>query len=98
MKKTVLFLLGMLMITSARATDNEYVPLVREGVKWVEYYENTIDNTQSVKTYQFCGNIEIGGNVYSKLYSTSRLSDVAQQDSPIAYVREHEKQIYSVLY
>lgn len=96
MKNIIFALLGILILTSARATDNEYIPLVREGVKWVEYYENTFDNTQSVKTYQFCGNIEIGGNVYSKLYSTSRLSDVAQQDSPIAYVREHEKQIYSV--
>ncbi len=96
MKKIIFTLLGILILTSARATDNEYVPLVREGVKWVEYYENTIDNTQSVKTYQFCGNIEIGGNVYSKLYSTFRLSDVTQQDSPIAYVREHDKKIYSV--
>ena len=40
MKKLLFFLLGMLMITSASAAEYQYVPLVREGVKWeyVGYY------------------------------------------------------------
>ena len=34
MKKIALFLLGLLVMTSASADENEYVPLVREGVVW----------------------------------------------------------------
>lgn len=36
MKKMIFILLGLLMITSASATDDMYLPLVREGVTW--YY------------------------------------------------------------
>ena len=96
MKKITLLLLGMLMITSASAEEPQYLPLVKDGKKWVEYYYNTIENTQSVTTYQFSGNIEIGGNIYSKLYATANTSDVTQEDVPIAYIREDDKQIYAI--
>jgi hypothetical protein len=95
MKQITLLLLGLIMMTSASAAEYEYVPLVREGVKWVEYYNNTIENTQSVTTYQFSGNIEIGGNIYSKLFAT-KVSNVTQNEIPIAYIREEDKKVYCI--
>lgn len=94
MKKNTFLLLALLLMASASAT--EYLPLVREGVKWVEYYNNTINNTQFVKTYQFSGNIEIGGNIYSKLYSIPKVSNVAQDGVLVAYVREQDKKVYCI--
>ena len=97
MKKITFLLLGLLFMTSASADENEYVPLVREGVKWVEYYNNSIENTQWVKSYQFFGNTEIGGNVYSNLYATDGISsNLSQNDSPVAYVREQNKQVFII--
>ena len=76
---------------------DDYVPLVREGVKWVEYYNNSIENTQWVKSYQFLGNTEIGGNVYRILYATDGISsNLSQNDSPVAYVREQNKQVFII--
>ena len=96
MKKITLLLLGLLAMTSASAVENEYVPLVREGVKWVEYYNNSIENTQAVTTYQFSGNIEIGGNIYSKLYASPKVSNVTQDEIPVAYIREQDKVVYCI--
>ena len=92
----IITLLGLLMTTSANAVAYQYVPLVREGVKWVEYYYNIIENTQSVTTYQFSENIEIGGNIYSMLYATPKVSNVTQDKIPVAYVREQDKKVYCI--
>ena len=95
MKKIIFTLLGMLMITSASAVENEYVPLVREGVKWVEYYNNSIENIESLTSYQFDGQKEIGGNIYSMLYAAN-INDATQNNRLVAYVREQDKQIYII--
>ncbi|MBQ9556313.1 MAG: hypothetical protein IJV05_08820 [Muribaculaceae bacterium] len=43
MKKTLLFLiLALLGMTQLAAQEYEYVPFVREGVKWVCLYDNPI--------------------------------------------------------
>ena len=95
MKKITLLLLGLLMMTSASAVEYEYVPLVREGVKWVEYYNNSIENIESLTSYQFDGQKEIGGNIYSMLYAAN-LNDATQNNRLVAYVREQDKQIYII--
>ena len=95
MKKIIFSLLGLLMVTSASAEESEYVPLVREGVKWVEYYNNSIENIESLTSYQFDGQKEIGGNVYSMLYAAN-INDATQNNRLVAYVREQDKQIYTI--
>ena len=73
MKKSLFFLLGMLMITSASAAEYQYVPLVREGVKWVEYYENDdipIPENQKIIFFYFFLTPTIADNNYNNLYET----------------------------
>lgn len=72
-----------------------YVPLVREGVKWIEYYKNTIEDTQYVTYYQFSGEEHIGDHDYSKLYATNT-DTISPQDTPVAYVREEDKQVFII--
>ncbi len=74
---------------------DDYVPLVREGVKWVEYYNNSIENIESLTSYQFDGQKEIGGNIYSMLYAAN-INDATQNNRLVAYVREQDKQIYII--
>ena len=53
MKKTfVLVLLALLGMTQLAAQDYEYVPFVREGVKWVYWYKN--DFTDNRDDYCLC--------------------------------------------
>ena len=54
MKKITLFLLGLQVMTSASADENEYVPLVREGVVW-EYvsYNHDMARTWLEDVYNF---------------------------------------------
>lgn len=44
MKKILLFMLALLGMTQMAAQEYEYVPFVREGVKWVYTYENYSDS------------------------------------------------------
>ena len=69
MKKITLLLLGLLMTTSASAVENDYVPLVREGVVWeyVGYYhawpEPGYEKVQ-LYTLEFNGTTTIDGLIY----------------------------------
>ena len=74
MKKTTLLLLGLMMMTSASAAENEYVPLVREGVVW-EYveYDNSIGvdpSSEKTKLYTLAlnGENEKGHMLYRTEY------------------------------
>ena len=100
MKKSLFFLLGMLMITSASAAEYQYVPLVREGVKWVEYYENDdipIPENQKIIFFQFKGTTTIADNNYHNLYATIETDIISNESVPIAFVRENDKKVYAML-
>ena len=73
-----------------------YTPLVREGVKWVEYYKNTIEDTKQVTYYQFSGEEHIWNHDYSKLYATVNIDTISEDDKPVAYVREENKQVFII--
>ena len=73
-----------------------YKPLVREGVTWVEYYKNTILDTHQVTYYRFLGKERIGDHYYSKLYATGNIYTISEDDDPIAYVREENKQVFII--
>ena len=95
MKKITLLLLGLLMITSASAVENDYVPLVREGVVW-EYvgFRQNEDNSHQHSLYalEFNGTTTIDGKVYHKIYRTDYdKQGNAQEPYFVAYVREENK-------
>ena len=95
MKKITLLLLGLLMITSASAVENDYVPLVREGVVWEYVGFRQADYpkpTHSLYTLEFNGTTTIDGKVYHKIYRTDYdKQGNAQEPYFVAYVREENK-------
>lgn len=100
MKKITFLLLGLLMTTSASATEYEYVPLVREGVVW-EYvlYNNSIGfnpNYEVLYYLEFKGSSvldEYDGTTdeYYNLYRTD--CDFADSTEPflVGYLKEKDK-------
>ena len=102
MKKIIFTLLGLLMMTSASAEENEYVPLVREGVVWEYVGDNQGDywsgaNTDHYKlfslyTLEFNGTTTIDGKLYHNIYRTDYDEQGnAQEPFFVAYVREENK-------
>jgi hypothetical protein len=108
MKKTILLtLLVLLGISKSLAQDYEYVPFVREGVKWVysiwEDYEFEIpaDPTRGdnmyYRTLELRGDTVINGKTYKAMHKCvydemSEPSDVI----PI-YLREEDKKVYGIV-
>ncbi|MBO4814032.1 MAG: hypothetical protein J5523_03650 [Muribaculaceae bacterium] len=67
MKKIIISLLMLIGITGAQAQEYEYVPLVREGVKWV-YYVRMEKNNQvhwCPLTIEFSGDTILGRGAYA---------------------------------
>ena len=102
MKKIILLLLGLLMITSASAVENEYVPLVREGVVWeyVGYYhawpEPGYEKVQ-LYTLEFNGWTIVNGELYYKMYRTYYDKEGnAKEPYLAAYVREQGKVVTAI--
>jgi len=94
MKKITLLLLGMLMITSASAVENEYVPLVREGVVW-EYvvYNSSLGvhvGMADIYCLEFNGESEYGHKLYRTNYDKN---GVAQEPYLVAHVKEENKAV-----
>ena len=102
MKKITLLLLGLLMITSARAVENSYVPLVREGVVWeyVGYYHAWPEpGYQKVQLYtlEFNGTTIIDGLLYHNIYRTYYDEQGnAKEPYLAAYVREEGKVVTAI--
>ena len=92
MKKIIFTLLGLLMMTSASAEENEYVPLVREGVVW-EYVKYNIgidppSEPPKLYTLEFNGEGEKGHMLYRTDYSQFV---TPQEPYLVAYVNEENK-------
>ena len=102
MKKITLLLLGMLTITSASAVENEYVPLVREGVVWeyVGYYHAWPEpGYKRIQLYnlEFNGTTIIDGLLYHNIYRTYYdQQGNAKEPYLAAYVREEGKVVTAI--
>ena len=80
-----------------------YVPLVREGVKWVYVFDNSMyiegdlwGTGDFLYFYQFKGDTIINGDIYKKLYcSLSRDMDTEKM-CPVAFLREVDKKVYAL--
>lgn len=100
MKKILFFtILVLLGIARVAAQEKEYVPLVREGVKWIneKVIINNGDTTSYYYKYEFSGKDTIKTNGIDHnacYYYTGDQLDV-QKDSLIAGLRNEYKYVYS---
>ena len=110
MKKTIIMLLALLGMTQALAQDYEYVPFVREGVKWVCYYDNPTHVTESPDfdghfipygmhyyTLELKGDTIINGKSYKPLHLYSGQDINEDCDSVPVYLREENKVVYGII-
>lgn len=106
-KKLMTLLLVLLGMTQAVAQEYEYVPFVREGVKWVCYYDNPINATdpegsfipsgQHYYTLELKGDTVINGRSYKPLHFYSGKSINEENDTIPVYLREENKIVYGII-
>ncbi len=105
MKKITLFsILPLLGIGQLAAQDYEYVPFVREGVKWVYYYENPVYGMDYQQGYipggRYFYSMEMKGDtvINGKSYKPVHVSgiDLNQEMVPV-YLREENKVVYGII-
>ena len=108
MKKTLLFtVIALLGMTQAVAEEYEYVPFVREGVKWVYYYVNEAHQyfpanpyLQTGKVYltlEFKGDTVIDGKTYKAMHKYYGNAINKENDTIPIYLREEDKMVYGIV-
>ena len=107
MKKTLLIsFLALLGMTQAAAQEYEYVPFVREGVKWTyyitdyQYHKDYITNPArgdnvAYRTLEIKGDTVINGLTYKKMHKYSGETINAENDTVPVYLREENKKVYA---
>ena len=92
---------------SGDENDYEYVPFVREGVKWVYYYENdfadnVLDMPARIQYYAFemKGDVQIGDKIFKPVVLSHYLEnegreEVVEDFTPV-YLREEDKVVYAI--
>ena len=109
MKKTIiLMLIALLSISQLMAQEYEYVPFVREGVKWVYSYTNeeTFEG-DPVKpnlplgtvylTLELKGDTVINGKTYKAMHKYYGDSINTVNDTIPVYLREENKVVYGIV-
>lgn len=99
MKKTVLFtLLALLGMTQAVAQEYEYVPFVREGVKWhYSYKDKTFFDYEHKSTLELKGDATFDGKTYKAMHKYSGESINWDNDTIPVYLREEDKVVYGIV-
>ena len=107
MKKTLLIsILALLGMTQAVAQEYEYVPFVREGVKWVYYINNyhfdlTVNPAQGCntcyRTLEIKGDTVINGKAYKAMHKYSGEEINWEEDTVPVYLREEDKVVYGIV-
>ena len=107
MKKTILItLLALLGIAQSMAQEYEYVPFVREGVKWVygifndDPFYGPDPNFPVGITYltlEFKGDTVINGKTYKAMHKYSGKSINQENDTIPVYMREENKVVYGIV-
>ena len=104
MKKIVLLLVALLSFGIMQADD--YLPLLREGVKWVYLEELTNCSPEDeiviarLYTIEVKGDTTINDIVYKKVYRTSNTPDyygaaLCSNTQPVACLREERTKVYA---
>ena len=106
MKKIILItLFALLGMSQAVAQEYEYVPFVREGVKWVFFCMNPfwVDGFygNDYYSFEFKSDVRIGDHYYKPVCLTHYLnkdgSNKEVMDFTPAYLREENKVVYAIL-
>ena len=109
MKKTLLIsILALLGMTQAVAQEYEYVPFVREGVKWTysiqdyhymeDYQTNPArGNNKVYRTLEIKGDTVINGKTYKAVHMCT--DDVYSEPKDVVpvYLREEDKMVYGIV-
>ena len=106
-KKLMTLLLAVLFSFPAIAQEYEYVPFVREGVKWVYYYDNPIEGMsyedgfipsgRHYYTLEMKGDTTINGKVFKPVHLYSGTSINNENDTVPVYLREENKVVYGII-
>ncbi len=105
MKKILLLtLLALLGMTQAVAQEYEYVPFVREGVKWVYFYiyqgnlfppdDPNLALGKVYLTLEFRGDTVINGKTYKAMHKYYGDAINEENDTVPIYMREEDKKVY----
>ena len=106
-KLLIIALLALLGMTQAAAQDYEYVPFVREGVKWVCFYDNPCSDDTGNGTFlptgdhyyslEIKGESIINGKLYKPVHLYSGNSINEDNDTIPVYLREENKVVYGII-
>ena len=96
-RKILLSLLALLGMSQAGAQDYEYIPFVREGVKWV--YEESLHDYPwyTNHTLELKGDVEINGKTYKVMHKYSGEEINWEDDTIPVYLREEDKVVYGIV-
>ena len=103
MKKIlILSLLALLGFSLGISQDYEYVPFVREGVKWeccfhYDDYENPDNSIVSNYTLEISGDAVINGKTYKVMHKYSGEGIDWENDTVPVYLREEDKVVYGIV-
>ena len=104
-KAIIIFLLALLGMTQALAQEYEYVPFVREGVKWVYCCKNPFWEEdfwgQQYFSFEMKNDVLIGDKSYKPVQLTHYLDEngstkEVEEYTPV-YLREEDKMVYAFL-
>ena len=105
-KKLMTILLVLLSSLPSFAQEYEYVPFVREGVKWVySIYNSDVWNVPdprfqvglNFRTLELKGDTIINGKTYKAMHKYSGSAIDTQNDTIPIYLREEDKVVYGII-
>ena len=103
MKTKLLFaLLALLGMSQVVAQEYEYVPFVREGVKWVYYYDFPFDNSYIASgkhyyTLEIKGDTILNNKCYKKVHLYQGGAINTENDTIPVFLREENKIVYGII-
>ena len=90
-------LLSLLSLTQLLAKDYEYVPFVREDVKWVCSYPTNYGQDEGFFTLELKGDTVIDGHVYKLMHKYAGENiDLSNDEIPIC-LREEDRVVYGIV-
>ncbi|MBQ3365057.1 MAG: hypothetical protein IJG42_14120 [Muribaculaceae bacterium] len=109
-KNLIILLLALLGVTQLSAQEGEYIPFVREGVKWVCYFNSYYCFTYHELSYgdyysqgrtnftlELKGDTVINGKTYKKMHKYSGDHINAQNDTIPVCLREEDRIVYGIM-
>ena len=103
-KYFIISLLALLGFTQGFSQEYEYVPFVREGVKWICSYDNPYNpyslappEDEHFFTLEFKGDAVINGVTYKAMHKYSGEKIDPSNDTIPVYMREEGKVVYAIV-